>query len=160
MTNRIPGLSEFTSQACALIRRKRIDGCSFVSLAMKLNQTTIKSFLFKWMQWCRLCGLLWISLCIWVYCVSSCVCVCMCACISYAHLNVLKCVGQGKCCTRAHADTHTNKIQKMVRAFKWGYGWVCAVYGCNQLLSIGAACSNQRHKCQLLSPAHASICIH
>lgn len=116
VTPRIPGLSEFISQACTLILRKRIDGCSFVSLAMKLNQTTIKIFLFKWMQ------SMWASMDILVYmsilCEQLCVCVCMCACISYAHLNVLKCVGQGKCCTRAHADTHTNKIQKMVQAFK------------------------------------------
>lgn len=58
--------------------------------------------------------------------------------------------------TRAFTYTHT----RLYKPLNEGMGKVCAVRGCNQLQSVGAVCSNQRHKCQLLSPAHASICIH
>lgn len=57
---------------------------------------------------------MWASMDILVYMSILCEQLCVCACISYAHLNVLKCVGQGKCCTRAHADTHT-----LIRFRKW-----------------------------------------
>lgn len=113
--------------------------------ASKWKQATIKSFLFKLMQWSRPCALAWIYTCV-------------CTCISYVHLSVWE-------VTECAPERHTrrlgcNRMQKAVQALKRGYGWVCAVHDCNQLQSVGAARSNQRHKCQLLSPAHASICIH
>lgn len=84
----------------------------------------------------------------------------MCASVRAYHMPIWaferKCVGQ----RGTHKRAHTNRIQRAVQGFKRGYGWVCAARDCNQLQSVGAACSNQRHKCQLLSPAHASICIH
>lgn len=100
VTPRIPGLSEFTSQAFTLILRKRIDGCSFVSLAMKLNQTTIKIFLFKWMQ------SMWASMDILVYMTILCEQLCVCVYVCMHIIRSSECFevcGSGKV---LHACTH------------------------------------------------------